>query len=169
MTIDAFKHMATRLRGLALQAAATAGADADAAEDIAQETMLRLWQMRDDPRLYNPEGYASTIARHLTLNRLRHKPPLPLNERQATSLSTQTSPSPLDIIVQREDEQWLQERIRNLPPTQHAVLHMRQVECRPNAQIAALLGMKESSVSTLLARARRQLLEEIRQHKNERQ
>ena len=94
---------------------------------------------------------------------------IPLDERQATPLSSQTSPSPLEIIVQREDEQWLQERIRNLPPTQHAVLHMRQVECRPNAQIAALLGMKESSVSTLLARARRQLLEEIRQHKNERQ
>jgi RNA polymerase sigma-70 factor (ECF subfamily) len=166
MTIDAFEHNATRLRKLALQAAATAGADADAAEDIAQETMLRLWQMRDDPRLYNPEGYASTIARHLTLNRLRSKPPLPLDERQTMS---QTSPSPLDIIVQREDEQWLQERIRNLPPTQHAVLHMRQVECRSNAQIAALLGMKESSVSTLLARARRQLLEEIRQYKNERQ
>ena len=166
MTIDAFEHNATRLRKLALQAAATAGADADAAEDIAQETMLRLWQMRDDPRLYNPEGYASTIARHLTQNRLRSKPPLPLDERQAVS---QTTPSPLDIIIQREDEQWLQERIRNLPPTQHAVLHMRQVECRPNAQIAALLGMKESSVSTLLARARRQLLEEIRQYKNKEQ
>ena len=166
MTIDAFEHNATRLRKLALQAAATAGADADAAEDIAQETMLRLWQMRDDPRLYNPEGYASTIARHLTLNRLRSKPPLLLDERQTMS---QTSPSPLDIIIQREDEQWLQERIRNLPPTQHAVLHMRQVECRPNAQIAALLGIKETSVNTLLARARRQLLEEIRKYKNEKQ
>ena len=166
MTIDAFEHMATRLRGLALQAAATAGADADTAEDVAQETMLRLWQMRDDSRLYNPEGYASTIARHLTLNRLRRKPPLPLDERQAAS---QTVPSPHDIMVQREEEQWLQERIRKLPPTQHAILHMRQVECRPKAQIAALLGMKESSVSTLLARARRQLLEDIRQHKKERQ
>ena len=166
MTIDAFEKQAPRLRELALQAAATAGADVDTAEDIAQETMLRLWQMRDDPRLYNPEGYASTIARHLTLNRLRHKPPLPLDERQVVS---QTTPSPLDMMVQREDERWLQERIRNLPPTQHAVLHMRQVEHRSNSQIAALLGIKETSVNTLLARARRQLLEEIRQYRNQRQ
>ena len=166
MTKDAFEHNAKRLRALALQAAATAGADADTAEDIAQETMLRLWQMRDDPRLYNPEGYASTIARHLTLNRLRSKPPLTLDERHAAS---QTAPSPLDLIVQREEEQWLQERIRNLPPTQHAVLHMRQVEHCDNTRIANILGIKESSVSTLLARARRQLLEEIRQHKKERQ
>ena len=162
MTIDAFEKQAPRLRALALQAAATAGADADTAEDIAQETMLRLWQMRDDPRLYNPEGYASTIARHLTLNRLRRKPPLPLDERQAVS---QTVPSPLDIIVQLEDERWLQERIRNLPSTLHAVLHMRQVEHRSNAQIADILGIAPASVNTLLARARRQLLEEIRQYR----
>ena len=162
MTIDAFEKQAPRLRALALQAAATAGADADTAEDIAQETMLRLWQMRDDPRLYNPDGYASTIARHLTLNRLRRKPPLPLDERQAVS---QTVPSPLDIIVQREDERWLQERIRNLPSTLHAVLHMRQVEHRSNAQIADILGIAPASVNTLLARARRQLLEEIRQYR----
>ena len=164
MTIDAFENKATRLRQLALQAAAATGADGDTAQDIAQETMLRLWQMRDDPRLYNPEGYATVIARHLALSHQRHKPPLPLDERQA---STQTSPSPLEIIVQREDEQWLQERIRNLPPTQHAVLHMRQVEHRTIIQIAKILGIKETSVNTLLARARRQLLEEIRQYKNQ--
>ena len=164
MTIDAFNQQAPRLRQLALRAAATAGADSDTAEDIAQETMLRLWQMRDDPRLYNPEGYASTIARHLMLNQLRRQPTLPLDERQGSS---QISPSPLDIIVQREDEQWLQERIRNLPPTQHVVLHMRQVEHYSNSQIATLLGIRETSVNTLLARARRQLLEEIRQYRNQ--
>ena len=163
MTIDAFEQQAPRLRQLALQAAAAAGADQDTAEDIAQETMLRLWQMRDDPRLYNPEAYASTIARHQVLNHQRRKPPLPLDERQVASL---TSPSPLDIIEQREDERWLQERIRNLPPTQHAILHMRQVEHRTSNEIAAIMGIQPSSVCTLLARARRQLLEEIRQQSN---
>ena len=169
MTIDAFQQQAPQLRRLALQAAATAGADGDTAEDIAQETMIRLWQMRDDTRLYNPEGYASTIARHLALDQRRRKPMIPLDERQAATLSTLSTPSPLDLIEQREDERWLQERIRNLPSTQHAVLHMRQVEHRSYDEIASLLGMQPTSVRTLLARARRQLLEEIRQHKNDRQ
>ena len=169
MTIDAFQQQAPRLRRLALQAAATAGADGDTAEDIAQETMIRLWQMRDDPRLYNPEGYASTIARHLALDQRRRKPPLRLDERQAATLSTLSTLSPLDLIEQREDERWLQERIRNLPSTQHAVLHMRQVEHRSYDEIAGLLGIQPTSVRSLLARARRQLLEEIRQHKNDRQ
>ena len=166
MKTDAFEQQASRLRATALEASANAGADADMAQDIAQETMIRLWQMRDDPRLCNPDGYAATIARHLTLNHLRCRHPLPMDERHT---ALQSAPSPLDIIIQREEEQWLQQRIRNLPPTQHAVLHMRQVEHRTNTQIAALLGIKETSVSTLLGRARRQLLEEIRQYKNERQ
>ena len=166
MKIDAFEQQAPRLRAVALKASANAGADDDMAQDVAQETMIRLWQMRNDPRLCNPDGYAATIARHLTLNHLRRQQPLPMDERHATIQST---PSPLDIMIQREEEQWLQQRIRDLPPTQHAVLHMRQVEHRSNGQIALLLGIKETSVSTLLARARRQLLEEIRQYKNERQ
>ena len=162
MKIDAFEQQASQLRAIALKASANAGADADTAQDIAQETMIRLWQMRNDPRLCNPNGYAATIARHLTLNHLRRQQPLPIDERHCTS---QTIPSPLDLMVQREEEQWLQERIRDLPPTQHAILHMRQVEHRSNSQIAALLSIKETSVSTLLARARRQLLEEIRQQR----
>lgn len=163
MTINAFEQQAPRLRQVALQAAAAAGADQDTAEDIAQETMLRLWQMRDDPRLYNPEAYASTIARHQVLNHQRRKPPLPLDERQVTNLTT---PSPLDLMLQREDERWLRQRIRNLPYTQHAILKLRQVEHRSNEEIAAILGIQPSSVSTLLAKARRQLLEEIRQQRN---
>ncbi len=183
MKNDAFEQQASRLRAIALDASAKAGADADIAQDIAQETMIRLWQileqrapssglewqsrdrimkMRDDPRLCNLDGYAVVIARHLTLNHLRRKPPLPIDERVEAG---PTVPSPLDLMVQREEEQWLQQCIRDLPPTQHAVLHMRQVEQRSNSQIAMLLGIKETSVSTLLARARRQLLEEIRQQR----
>ena len=162
MKRDAFEQQASRLRAVALKASATAGADADTAQDIAQETMIRLWQMRDDPMLCNPDGYATMVARHLTLNHLRRQQPLSIDERHHAG---QTAPSPLDLMVQREEEQWLQQRIRDLPPTQHAVLHMRQVEHYSNSQIATLLGIKETSVSTLLAKARRQLLEEIRQQR----
>ena len=160
MTIDAFNRQATQFRRLALQASTAAGADADTAEDVAQETLLRLWQMRDDPRLYNPEGYATVIARHLTQNQLRRKPSLPLDERLAADA---TVPSPLDLMLQREDERWLRQRIRNLPYTQHAILRLREVEHRSNSEIATILGIQPSSVNTLLARARRQLLNEIQQ------
>lgn len=162
MKIDAFEQQASRLREIALKTSVSAGADADTAQDIAQETMIRLWQMHYDPRLRNLDGYTATIARHLTLNHLRRRQPLPIDEHHADILAV---PSPLELMVQHEEEQWLKQRIRDLPPTQHAILHMRQVEQRTNGQIAALLGVKERSVSTLLGRARRQLIEEIRQQR----
>ena len=165
MTIDAFELIAPRLRSAALNKAAAMGLDYDESQDIAQETLLRLWQMRDDKRLYNPKGFAAVIAHRLSLNHLRRKPPLPLESRERASQTI----SPLDEIIQQEDVQWLEQKINELPSTLHAVLKMRQDEKYSNKQIATLLGIKEDSVSTLLARARRQLMEQIKQQRRERQ
>ena len=166
MTIDAFELIAPQLRSIALSKAVAMGLDYDEQQDIAQETLLRLWQMRDDNRLYKPEAFAAVVAHRLSLNHLRRKPPLPLEFGESASKS---APSPLDEIIQQEDVQWLEQRIKELPSTLHAVLKMRQDEKYSNKQIAALLGIKETSVSTLLARARRQLLEEIKKQRIERQ
>ena len=165
MTIDAFELIAPRLRSAALNKAAAMGLDYDESQDIAQETLLRLWQMRDDSRLYNPVGFAAVIAHRLSLNHLRRKPPLPLESRERASQTI----SPLDEIIQQEDVQWLEQKINELPSTLHAVLKMRQDKKYSNKQIATLLGIKEDSVSTLLARARRQLMEQIKQQRRERQ
>ena len=165
MTIDAFELIAPRLRSAALNKAAAMGLDYDESQDIAQETLLRLWQMRDDKRLYNLEGFAVAIAHRLSLNHLRRKPPLPL---ESSDRASQTI-SPLDEIIQQEDVQWLEQKINELPSTLHAVLKMRQDEKYSNKQIATLLGIKEDSVSTLLSRARRQLMEQIKKQRRERQ
>ena len=165
MTIDAFELIAPQLRAAAVNKATAMGLDYDESQDIAQETLLRLWQMRDDSRLYNPVGFAAVIAHRLSLNHLRRKPPLPLESRERASQTI----SPLDEIIQQEDVQWLEQKINELPSTLHAVLKMRQDEKYSNKQIATLLGIKEDSVSTLLSRARRQLMEQIKKQRRERQ
>lgn len=66
MTIDAFELIAPRLRSIALSKAVAMGLDYDEQQDIAQETLLRLWQMRDDNRLYKPEGFAAVVAHRLS-------------------------------------------------------------------------------------------------------
>lgn len=54
-----------------------------------------------------------------------------------------------------------------LPGTEYTVLHLRQVEGLDNKAIALRLGIEERSVATLLSRARRRLLEEIRKRRNQ--
>lgn len=54
-----------------------------------------------------------------------------------------------------------------LPGTEYTVLHLRQVEGLDNKAIALRLGIEERSVATLLSRARRRLLEEIKKRRNQ--
>ena len=72
MTENQFISLVPRLRQMALTAAVGAGSDADGAEDVAQDTMIRLWQLLDAlERVESPEALTATIARRLALNACR--------------------------------------------------------------------------------------------------
>ena len=72
MTENQFISLVPRLRQVALTAAVGAGSDADGAEDVAQDTMIRLWQLLAAlERVESPEALTATIARRLALNACR--------------------------------------------------------------------------------------------------
>ena len=104
------------------------------------------------------EALVSLMARHQLRNHQRRKPSEVLDEAMIVSLTT----SPQEILEMKEDDKWLSEKLQQLPTTQRTLLYMRQVERRSHEEIATLLGIETTSVSTLLARARRTLLEEIK-------
>ena len=159
MDRNAFERMARTWRNKALDVSRHYGAGKDEAEDIAQDVMLHLWQMHDELDRYDSvEALAALMAKHLLRNHQRRRTPETLNEAITVSINT----SPHDILEIKEDEQWLMNRLQQLPTTQRTLIYMRQVERRSHEEIARLLGIEITSVSTLLARARRTLLEEIK-------
>jgi RNA polymerase sigma-70 factor (ECF subfamily) len=159
MEKSAFEHMARSWREKALSVSIHYGAGRDEAEDIAQDVMLRLWQMHQELERYQSvEAIVSLMARQLLHNHQRRKPIEELNEATVATLTT----SPHGELECKENDSWLQSRLDSLPTTQRTLLYMRQVERRSHEEIATLLGIETTSVSTLLARARRTLLEEIK-------
>ena len=135
------------------------GAGKDEAEDIAQDVMLRLWQMHDELDRYDSvEALVALMAKHQLRNHQRRKPSETLDEAIVVSLNT----SPHEELESKENDEWLSAKLQQLPTTQRTLLFMRQVERRSHEEIARLLGIEITSVSTLLARARRTLLEEIK-------
>ena len=159
----AFEQQARTWREKALTVSMSCGAGRDEAEDIAQEVMLRLWQMHEELERYRSiEALTALMAKHLQRNHQRRKPLEMLDEAMIISLKT----SPLDELEMKEDDAWLTKRLEQLPTTQRTLLYMRQVERRSHEDIARLLGIETTSVSTLLARARRTLLEEIKRRNN---
>ena len=163
MDKTAFEQQARTWRQNALSVSMSCGAGREEAEDIAQDVMLRLWQMHDELERYDSiEALATMMARHLLINHQRRRRSETLDETKMVSITT----SPHEQLEMKEDDQWLTKRLEQLPTTQRTLLYMRQVERRSHEEIALLLGIETTSVSTLLARARRTLLEEIKRRNN---
>ena len=158
MKKSAFELQARTWREKVLSISRHYGADKDEAEDIAQDVMLRLWQMHEElERFQSIEAIVTLMAKHLLRNRQRRRP---LDTLDAVVVSQDTSPH--DELEMKENEEWLTAKLHQLPTTQRTLLYMRQVERRSHEEIARLLGIETTSVSTLLARARRTILEEIK-------
>jgi RNA polymerase sigma-70 factor (ECF subfamily) len=104
------------------------------------------------------EALVSLMARHQLRNHQRRKPSEALDEALIVSMNT----SPQEELETKENEEWLSAKLQQMPTTQRTLLYMRQVEKKSHEEIATLLGIEVTSVSTLLARARRTILEEIK-------
>ena len=141
MDKSAFEQKARTWREKAVSASLHYGAGREEAEDIAHTIM----------------------ARHQLRNHQRRNPDEALDEAKLMGIET----SPQTLLEIKEDEVWLERKLQQMPTTQRTLLYMRQVEWRSHEEIAQLLGIEITSVSTLLARARRTLLEEI-QRRNKR-
>ena len=158
-----FEQMAQQWRQRAYETGVAFGVTADEAEDIAQDTLLKLWAMRHELERYRSvESLAVVVARNLTIDLHRSRRTVRLYDAPI-HLSVSDKMADSDVIS-REEERWLKERLSQLPPRQHTVLVMRQVEHRSYEEIASLLGITPSSAKVLLSRARKWLLEQCTIH-----
>ena len=155
-----FIHIAKELRERAFVASQHMGADDALAEDVAQEVMLRLWQMHESLEKKRLGNMASIMARNLTIDQRRSVHAVSIEEEHFTRF-VDTS-EPMQRLEESENEEWLRQKLKQLPRTQQTILHLRQVERLTHREIAERLGLQETSISTLLARARKSLLEEIK-------
>lgn len=161
-----FISLAPQLRNAAYKASRSAGASEAEAEDIAQDAMLRFWQMKDElERFHSLEAVARRMAYHLTINLHRKSKPLAIDGEKVAAKVQDDRLSPDEALEEKEAIMWLEERISQLPTTEHTILYMRQVEKRSAEEIAQRLGIAATSVSTLLSRARKRLLEEIKRRR----
>ena len=156
MEESAFEQKARQWRQKAVSVSCSCGANQTEAEDIAQDVMLRLWQMRDElDRYRSVEALVVVMTKRMTWGKT-----IPLHAPKEDEQDLRT---PQEVLEEKENEEWLERRLAELPTTQQALLYMRQVERRSHKELSQLLGISDTSVSTLLARARRTLLEEIKQ------
>jgi RNA polymerase sigma-70 factor (ECF subfamily) len=125
------------------------------AEDIASETFVRVWTIRDTLRTLGVKAYLFTIARNLHVDgRRREARHVELPERLYDP-----APGPEASAESREELEAVLEALQQLPEVDRAALLMRAQDAIPYEEIAGALGLSLPAAKVKVHRARLRLAE----------
>lgn len=137
------------------------------AEDMVQESMLRLWQQRSKlPLCHNIEAYAIRTVRNTCLDRHRnkkHKGQQSLDEAQAILANEAT---PEQHTEARNTEEVIERLMTNLPEQQQWLMRLREVEELSYEEIQEATGLQINAIRTAISRARKNLREKYKEVAN---
>ena len=130
--------------------------DRHEAEDIAQETFVRVWERREQwSEIENIQAYCLSVCHRLAVDHVRqrqlHAQKEPeIAEYQRAALLTQEPDERIDLIRQQMDQ---------LPAVQRTVMQLRDIEGLRYDEIARATGLTETQVKVYLHRARTRIKE----------
>jgi RNA polymerase sigma-70 factor (ECF subfamily) len=133
--------------------------DAANAEDIVQETFIKLWNKRGDMQdIENTEAFSIIILRNTCLDFLRktkndYHANYDADIPETTSLAKQ-------IEVQDEAEQ-VKKLINKLPEQQRQVMIMKHWDGYSDEEIEQITGISPGNIRVILSRARKTIREQF--------
>ena len=149
---SALEELSLRHRGRLVRLATRALGDRGRAEDVAQETFLRVFR---HARAYRPQGqfssWLTTIAARLCLNASRDR-----DRRLERPLAASPLVSPASTERSLELRQ-VREAVGRLPSRQRLALILKAVEGLSYREIALALECTETDVANAVFRARKAL------------
>ncbi len=151
---SAFKELLIRHQDSVYQLAFRFLSDPNEAEDITQETFLRLFRTAGQ---YHPRAKLRTfllrIAKNLCIDFVRKKRPETMEELPE-KIQQET---PLDHLEQAQSMALLTRSINDLPENQKMAIVLRHTSGLHYQEIAEVMGTSVSAVESLLVRARKSL------------
>ena len=136
------------------------------AEDVVQETMLKVWNKREQwERIDNIEAFCMTICRNLALDHQKRMDNQNVTLEETTTLNLQplTSTTPEEHAVQRDRVERVRQLIDQLPEKQRTCMQLREVEGKAYKEIAAIMGISEEQVKVNIFRARQTIRQQFMQ------
>lgn len=133
------------------------------AEDVVQETMLKVWNRREQwKQIESIEAFCMTICRNTALDRQKR------TENSNASLEDVEHETPDHSYGANPEEQAVQhdrvERVRRLmerlPEKQRTCMQLRDVEGKTYKEIACVMGITEQQVKVNIFRARQTIKQE---------
>lgn len=163
---DAFAELVDRHKDVVVSYVARLTADRDRAEDLAQETFLRLFRAARD---YTEQGYLRAFLFRIATNLVRSE------ERRAKRLRLLTpflprqehaEPAAPSGMLRREMHRELAAAVAKLPLRYRVPLVLHEIEGWSYVDIAQEMGCREGTVKSRVHRGRLQLKEKLEPYWN---
>lgn len=123
--------------------------DEEDAKDVVQDSLLRLWQLKEE--VQNVRGFARILVRNRSLDLVRKR-----KTSVQVGLTETTGIAPTDEHDERIER--MMTLVESLPTMQQTVLRLRHMEGMEMSEIAELTGTTEQAIRQSLSRARRAVL-----------
>ena len=123
------------------------------AEDIVQETLIKVWNKREEwNSLDSVEAYCLTLTKNLAID-MREK----MDARTDEYDQAHDDANPYEKLEQNERLMWVHKLMEGLPDKQREIMQMRDIEEKSYKEIAQVLDITEEQVKINLFRARQKV------------
>ena len=130
------------------------------AEDVVQDAFVRVLQQQKLSDVREMRPWLVRIVWNLALDRRRRAPVDQMDEEFAASLVDRSLPAD-DVLQETQRMRAVLREMERLPTGERDVLRLSALEELATTEIAKVLGRSESSVRSLLFRARTRLRERL--------
>ncbi len=138
------------------------------AEDVVQETMIKVWNRRDQwDEIESIEAFCLTICRNISIDKMKKA------ENQNQSLEEEHdapdrsyASNPEEQAVQRDRIELIRRLINNLPEKQRSAMQLRDLEGKSYKEIAEIMAISEEQVKINIYRARQTIKQKFIETEN---
>ena len=162
-----FRNDVLPLKGVLYRLALRITLSHEEAEDIVQDTLIKVWNRRDEwQTLESIEAYSMTICRNLALDAIKKKDNNNESlEQEMGETSDQTS-DPHELMIRKDRVEMVKQLVNRLPEKQRSCLQLRDFEGKTYKEIAEILAITEEQVKVNIFRARRSIKQQFDKAEN---
>ena len=125
------------------------------AEDIVQDTLIKVWNRRSDWNdIDSIEAFSLTICHNLSLDRIKKKENNNDSLEDVKGAEPLASSNPQDRMIQADRVGLIKQIVDSLPEKQRSCMQLRDFEGKSYKEIATILDITEEQVKVNIFRAR---------------
>ncbi len=126
--------------------------DLDLAEDLVQETFIKVWNKKEEIQLDTVKSLLYTIANNLLMNHFNHQSVVREHQKTSNASISSNLASPQFVLEEKEFEEKLNSALAKLPDDCREVFLMNRIEKLKYKEIAERLDLSVKAIEKRMSK-----------------